>query len=88
MERLCDLRASHVVIACGPCGRRGVYRLERLRRTFGDHASILDVYLRLTQTCRWQREIGSRPPNQYGVGCRAKLDTSGGSSAGGLPSRT
>jgi hypothetical protein len=49
---------------------------------------VLDVYLALTQTCRFQREVGSRTPNAYGVGCRAKLDTSGGTTAGGLPSRT
>lgn len=88
MERLCDVRASHLVVTCGPCERRGVYRVAGLRRKFGDHASVLDVYVRLTQTCRWQREVGSRPPNVYAVGCRAKLDTSGGAVANGLPSRT
>jgi hypothetical protein len=88
MERLCDVRAAHLVIACGPCERRGVYRVARLRERFGDHASILDVYLSLTQTCRWQREVGSRQPNVYAAGCRARLDTSGGAVAKGLPSRT
>lgn len=88
MERLCDVRATQLVIVCGPCERRGVYRIDGLRRRFGDHASVLDVYLRLTQTCRHQREIGSRPPNVYGVGCRAKLDITGEATKGGLPSRT
>lgn len=89
MECLSDVRARQIVIACGPCGRRGVYSLDRLRQRFGDRASVLDVYLRLTQTCRYQREVGSRPPNVYGVGCRAKLDTVGDvGPRGGLPSRT
>jgi len=88
VERLCDVRAAQLVITCGPCDRRGVYGLSGLRRRFGDHASVLDVYLQLTQTCRYQREVGSRQPNVYGVGCRAKLDTTGGTAKGGLPSRT
>ena len=89
MESLCDVRARHLVIFCGPCQRRGVYQLYRLRRRYGDHASVLDVYLRLTQTCRYQREIGSRTPNVYGMACRAKLDTSGDiGPSGALPSRT
>jgi hypothetical protein len=49
---------------------------------------VLDVYLALTQTCRYQCEVGSRTPNVYGVGCRAKLDTSGVATTSGLPSRT
>ena len=48
MRRLCDLRSAHLVVACGPCGRRGVYRMDRLRKRFGGHASTMDVYLRLT----------------------------------------
>jgi hypothetical protein len=88
MERLCDVKAERLVILCSPCGRRGSYRVDRLGERFGAHASVLDVYLALTQTCRFQREVGSRTPNVYGVGCRAKLDTSGGTTAGGLPSRT
>jgi hypothetical protein len=88
MERLCDLRARSITITCSPCDRCGVYALKRLRQRFGDHASVLDVYLQLTQTCRWQREVGSRTPNVYGIGCRAKLDTLGMLKRGGLPSRT
>ncbi|MDO9428491.1 MAG: hypothetical protein Q7T93_16865 [Methylobacterium sp.] len=88
MERLCDVRAVQLVITCGPCDRRGVYRIDGLRRRFGDNASVLDVYLQLTQTCRYQREVGSRQPNVYGVGCRAKLDTTGAATKSGLPSRT
>lgn len=88
MERLCDLRTRQITITCSPCERRGVYALDRLRQRFGDHASVLDVYLHLTQTCRWQREVGSRAPNVYGIGCRAKLDTLGMPKPGGLPSRT
>ena len=87
MERLCDLRTRAVTITCSPCDRRGVYALSRLRIHFGDHASVLDVYLHLTQTCRWQREVGSRTPNVYGMGCKAKLDTLGTPTSGGLPSR-
>jgi hypothetical protein len=88
VERLCDVRAERLVILCSPCGRRGSYRVDRLGQRFGEHASVLDVYLALTQTCRYQREVGSRTPNVYGVGCRAKLDTSGGTTTSGLPSRT
>lgn len=89
MESLCDVRARWLVIDCAVCERHGRYRLDRLQRRFGEHASVLDVYLKLTQTCRWQREVGSRAPNQYGVGCRAKLDTSGDvGPRGALPSRT
>lgn len=88
MERLCDVRAERLVILCSPCGRRGSYRIDRLRQRFGPHASVLDVYLALTQSCRFQREVGSRTPNVYGMTCRAKLDTTGGPTAAGLPSRT
>ena len=73
MLALCDLPGRRLVIACEPCGRRGDYSLERLRRRFGPHASEWDVYLALTQSCRYQRERGSRSPNQYGISCRAKL---------------
>jgi len=88
MERLCDVRAERIIVACSPCGRRGSYALGRLRQRFGAHASVLDVYLALTQTCRFQREVGSRTPNVYGMTCRAKLDTMGGPTTTGLPSRT
>ncbi|WP_244472737.1 hypothetical protein [Methylobacterium sp. Leaf89] len=88
VERLCDVRAERIVLLCSPCGRRGSYVIERLRQRFGAHASVLDVYLALTQTCRFQREVGSRTPNVYGITCRAKLDTTGGPEPAGLPSRT
>ena len=88
MERLCDVRGERIVVACRPCGRSGSYGVERLRLRFGPHASMLDVYLALTQTCRFQREVGSRTPNVYGMTCRAKLDTTGGPTPAGLPSRT
>lgn len=88
MERLCDILAQQIEIACDPCRRRGVYRLDRLRRRFGEHASIWDVYLKLTQTCRYQREPGSRTSDQYGMACRAKIDTLGLVGPRGLPSRT
>jgi hypothetical protein len=74
MEALCDLRSRKLVITCSVCDRRGVYGMDWLRRCFGEHASIMDVYLRLTQTCRWQREPGSRTPNVYGTACRARFD--------------
>lgn len=88
MERLCDVRAERILVLCSPCGRKGSYRIDRLRKRFGAHASVLDVYLALTQSCRFQREVGSRTPNVYGMTCRAKLDTTGGPTTGGLPSRT
>ncbi len=49
---------------------------------------MLDVYLQLTQPCGWQREVGSRPLNQYGVVCRAKLDISGVDGRTGMSSRS
>ncbi|MBY0260457.1 hypothetical protein [Methylobacterium sp.] len=88
MECLCDVRADRLVILCSPCARRGSYWIDRLRRRFGAHDSVLDVYLALTQSCRFQREVGSRTPNVYGMTCRAKLDTTGGPTAAGLPLRT
>ena len=88
MERLCDLRSRRLVITCGVCDRRGVYDMVRLRRRFGEHADIMDVYLRLTQTCRWQREVGSRTPNVYGIGCRAKVELAADDGRGSLRSRT
>lgn len=88
VERLCDVRAERILVLCSPCGRQGSYRVDRLCQRFGAHASVLDVYLALTQTCRFQREVGSRTPNVYGMTCRAKLDTSGSVTKGGLPSRT
>lgn len=88
MERLCDLRADRLLILCSSCERRGSYRIDRLRQRFGAHTSVLDVYPALTQTCRFQREVGSRMPNVYGMMCRAKLDTTGGPTMAGLPSKT
>jgi len=88
MERLSDLRAGQITIIFSSSDRCGVYARKRLRQRFGDHASVLDVYLHLTQTCQWQREVGSRTPNVYGIGCRAKLDTLNSSQPRGLPSRT
>jgi hypothetical protein len=88
MERLCDLRSRRLVITCGVCRRRGVYNMDRLRKRFGEHACIFDVYVRLTQTCRWQMEVGSRPPNVYGISCRAQFDLPADDGRGALPSRT
>ncbi len=87
MERLCDLR-GRLIITCTVCNRRGVYCLDRLRRRFGEHADVYDVYIRLTQTCRYQHEVGARRPNQYGRACRAQVDTDGADRSGRLPSRT
>ncbi|MBX9930814.1 MAG: hypothetical protein K2Y56_04640 [Methylobacterium sp.] len=88
MERLCDLRSRRLVIACSVCQRRGAYDMDRLRRRFGEHADIMTVYLTLTQTCRWQREVGSRTPNVYGIGCRAKFELHANTGRRSLPSRT
>ena len=88
MERLCDLRGQRLVVECPPCGRRGAYDLARLRQRFGDHADLYDVYLRLTQACRYQRSIGTKQPNQYGRTCRAAIGVEGGDGRPGLPSRT
>ena len=70
-----------VVLTAGP------ERVHWLRRRFEERASVLDVYLALTQTCRFQREVGSRTPNVYGMTCKAKLDTTGGPTMKSLPSR-
>ncbi|GJD96261.1 hypothetical protein [Methylobacterium iners] len=88
MERLCDLRSRKLVITCSVCKRRGEYNMDRLRRRFGEHADIMNVYLALTQTCRWQREPGRRTPNVYGIGCHAKFDLPADTGRGSLPSRT
>jgi hypothetical protein len=61
-----------------PCARRGAYDLDRLRKRFGEHADLYDVYLRLTQTCRHQRSVGTEQPNQYGRTCRAAIGVEGG----------
>lgn len=88
MEALCDLKGSHVLVECASCERRGRYSVRGLMARYGEHASILDVYLRLTASCRWQREVGSRAPNTYGTTCRAKIDLSGGEgSPAGMRSR-
>ena len=87
MERLCDLRGRHLILACTPCHRRGLYDLDRLRHRFGQHACVYEVYVRLTQTCPYQHPVGARRPNQSGRACRAQLDTDG-HGRGGLPSRT
>ena len=88
MERLCDLRGRRLVVECPPCKRRGAYGLARLRQRMGEHADLYDVYLRLTQSCRYQKPIGSRQPNQYGRTCRAAIGVEGGDGRTGLPSRT
>jgi hypothetical protein len=88
MERLCDLRGHHLIIDCAPCRRSGRYRLDRLRLRFGDHADLYDVYIRLTQTCRFQHPVGARRPNQYGRACRAQIQTDDKGDGGSLPSRT
>lgn len=75
MERLCDVGGRRLLIWCTPCNRRGSYSLDRLRRRYGEHACIYEVFVHLTQTCRWQHEVGARRPNQYGRACRAMLDT-------------
>ena len=88
MERLCDLRGRRLVVECPPCKRRGAYDLTRLRQRFGEHADLYDVYLRLTQTCRYRRAVGTKQPNQYGRTCRAAIGVEGGDGRKGLPSRT
>ncbi|TXN01835.1 hypothetical protein FV222_10130 [Methylobacterium sp. WL103] len=87
MERLCDLRGHRLVVECPPCNRRGAYDLTHLRRRFGEHADLYDVYLRLTQSCGHQKPVGSRQPNQYGRTCRAAIGVEGGDGRTGLPSR-
>ena len=88
MERLCDLRGRRLVVECPPCKRRGAYDLARLRGRFGEHADLYEVYLRLTQTCRDQRAVGTKQPNQYGRTCRAAIGVEGCDGRTGLPSRT
>lgn len=88
MERLCDLRGLRLVVECPPCKRRGTYDITRLRRRFGEHADLYDVYLQLTQSCGHQKLVGSRQPNQYGRTCRAAIGVEGGDGRTGLPSRT
>ncbi|WP_238273329.1 hypothetical protein [Methylobacterium cerastii] len=62
--------------------------MARLRRRFGEHADLYDVYLQLTQSCGRQKLAGSRQPNQYGRTCRAAIGVEGGDGRTGLPSRT
>lgn len=88
MERLLDLPGRKLIVECATCERRGVYDLARLRRRYGDHACLWDVYLALTQTCRHQLVPGSRRPNVYGTTCRAKVDTDAPHERRTLPSRT
>ena len=87
MERLCDHGGGRLIISCAPCGRTGSYCLIRLRQRFGEHAELYDVYVRLTQICRWQHVVGVRQPNQYGRACRAQVDTDETTRPGTLPSR-
>jgi len=87
MERLCDVTGRRLVVACLPC-RRGVFDLERLRRRFGEHADVYDVWLHLTQSCRYQRAISARRPNQYGRASRAQPDVEAGDRPSALRSRT
>ena len=72
MVALCDVPSRKLVIECGPCGRRGVYDLKRLMQRYGEYSTTLDLYLRCTQTCRWQTEVGGRRPDAYSA-CRAKI---------------
>ncbi len=58
-----------------PCQRRGLNDLDRLRHRFEQHACVYEVYVRSTQTCRYQHPVGARRPNQYGRVCRAQLYT-------------
>ena len=87
-ERLCDVVGQCLIVDCVPCKRRGVYAIERLRRRFGEHADLYEVWLQLTQSCRHQHRIGARRPNQYGRACRAQLDVEGGDRSGSPRSRT
>lgn len=86
--RLCDLRGRRFVIACEPCGRRGVYDLDRLRHRYGEHVDLYDLFVTLTQSCRYQHRTRQRRPNQYGRACRAYAEVEGEDTRGGLPSRT
>ncbi len=88
MERLCDLQGRRLIIACEPCHRRGLYDLDYLGHRFGPHACVYEVYIRLTQTCRYQHPVGVRRPNQYGRACRAQIELDQPSSAKLLPSRS
>ena len=44
MERLCDLAGGRLIIRCGMCEREGSYSVDRLRKRFGEQASIFTVY--------------------------------------------
>ena len=69
---LCDVPDRKLVIECGPRRRRGIYDLQRLMRRYGEHSTTIDLYLRCTQSCRWQTEIGGRRPDAYSA-CRVKI---------------
>ena len=86
--RLCDLRGRRFVIACDPCGRRGRYDIDRLRQQHGDHIDLYDLFVLLTQSCRYQHRTWHRRPNQYGRACRAHGEVEGADPRGRLPSRT
>ncbi len=77
MEALCDLTGGRLVITCGPCEREGSYSVHRLQRRFGEHTSVFQVYLELTQSCRYQLAPGARIPNTDGISCRAKFTVIG-----------
>lgn len=70
---LAGLAGGSLVIECSPCGRRGVFSLDRLRQRYGTTAPLLDVFLTLTESCPWQVRCGARLPNQYGRACRARI---------------
>lgn len=62
-ERLCDLHGRRLILVCHRCTRRGSYDLGRLRRRFGVHADLYDLYLRLTESCSNQHRTWARLPS-------------------------
>ncbi|MER2266449.1 hypothetical protein [Methylobacterium oxalidis] len=73
MDRLRDIRAERLLVACTSCRRTGSYRIAGLLQRFGGDIRQRDLLAALTASCRYQRGPEAAAPRKYEVQCQARL---------------
>jgi hypothetical protein len=71
--RLCDYPHARLVVACGPCGRRGRWSVARLAERHGAEIPLHTLLPLLTAECKWQRGPKDPAPRPYEPRCLARF---------------
>ena len=71
LVRLSRYPRARLVVACGPCGRRGCWSVARLAERHGAEIPLLELLPLLTPSCKYQRRPEAPAPRPYEPRCLA-----------------